>query len=137
MEEHHRFLLARQLQRLERVQQDVERLDQRIDEKLAPYSDQLRLLLLVEAAQAAARAKRTYLRDNFYRLKARRGYKRALMAVAHKILVAIYHMLSIGVSYEELGESYLDQLDTRRIATSLVARLGRLEYEVRIEEHAA
>ena len=49
---------------------------------------------LVEAANAAAKAKGTYLRDKFYRLKARRGYKRAAVAVAHKILVAIYHMFS-------------------------------------------
>ena len=49
---------------------------------------------LVEAANAAAKAKGTFLRDKFYRLKARRGYKRAAVAVAHKILVAIYHMLS-------------------------------------------
>lgn len=45
---------------------------------------------LVEAANAASRAMGTYLRDKFYRLKARRGYKRATMAVAHQILVAIY-----------------------------------------------
>ena len=43
----------------------------------------------VEAANAAAKAKGTYLRDKFYRLKSRRGYKRAAVAVAHKILVAI------------------------------------------------
>jgi transposase len=49
---------------------------------------------LVEAANAAAKAKGTYLRDKFYRLKARRGYKRAAVAVAHKILAAIYHMFS-------------------------------------------
>jgi transposase len=48
---------------------------------------------LVEAAHSAAKAKGTYLRDKFYRLKARRGYKRAAVAVGHKILVAIYHML--------------------------------------------
>ena len=60
---------------------------------------------LVEAANAASRAKGTYLRDKFYRLKARRGYKRATMAVAHKILVAIYHMLSQQVSHNEPGRS--------------------------------
>ena len=59
---------------------------------------------LVEAAQSAAKAKGTYLRDKFYRLKARRGYKRAVVAVAHKILVAIYHMLSEEVSYHDLGD---------------------------------
>src|ERR1700686_2268781 len=63
---------------------------------------------LVEAANSAAKAKGTYLRDKFYRLKARRGYKRAAVAVAHKILVAIYHMLSQQVSYNELGDVYLE-----------------------------
>src|SRR5947209_3092561 len=62
---------------------------------------------LVEAANAATRAKGTYLRDKFFRLKARRGYKRALVAVAHKILVAIYHMLSQEVCYNDLGDLYL------------------------------
>ena len=57
---------------------------------------------LVEAANSAAKAKGTYLRDKFYRLKARRGYKRAAVAVGHKILVAIYHMLSNQVCYNEL-----------------------------------
>jgi len=46
----------------------------------------------------------TYLRDKFYRLKARRGYKRAAVAIAHKILVSIYHMLSQQVSYNDLGD---------------------------------
>jgi transposase len=59
---------------------------------------------LVEAANSAAKAKGTYLRDKFYRLKARRGYKRAAVAVGHKILVAIYHMLSHQVCYNELGD---------------------------------
>jgi len=54
---------------------------------------------LVEAANSAAKAKGTYLRDKFYRLKARRGYKRAAVAAGHKILVAIYHMLSHQVCY--------------------------------------
>jgi hypothetical protein len=67
---------------------------------------------LVEAASAAARAKGTYLRDKFYRLKARRGYKRAAVAIAHKILVSIYHMLSQNVSYNDLGDLYLDKLNT-------------------------
>jgi transposase len=54
---------------------------------------------LVEAANSAEKAKGTYLRDKFYRLKARRGYKWAAVAVGHKILVAIYHMLSHQVCY--------------------------------------
>jgi len=60
---------------------------------------------LVEAANSAAKAKGTYLRDKFYRLKARRGYKRAAMAIAHKILVAIYHMVFPASLLQRPGRS--------------------------------
>jgi transposase len=83
---------------------------------------------LVEAANAAAKAKGTYLRDKFYRLKARRGYKRAAVAVAHKILVAIYHMFSHQVCYNELGDLYLDKLNKHHLTRNLVHRLERLGY---------
>jgi len=85
---------------------------------------------LVEAANAAAKAKGTYLRDKFYRLKARRGYKRAAVAIAHKILVAIYHMLSKQVSYNDLGDLYLDRLNKNHLTRNLVHRLERLGYAV-------
>jgi transposase len=85
---------------------------------------------LVEAANAAARAKGTYLRDKFFRLKARRGYKRAMVAIAHKILVAIYHMLSQQVSYNDLGDLYLDKLNKNHLTRNLVHRLERLGYAV-------
>jgi transposase len=79
---------------------------------------------LVEAANSAAKAKGTYLRDKFYRLKARRGYKRAVVAVAHKILVSIDHMLSHNVSYHDLGDLYLDKLNQHHLTRKLVHRLG-------------
>src|ERR1700757_5216431 len=85
---------------------------------------------LVEAANSAARAKGTYLRDKFYRLKARRGYKRAAVAIAHKILVSIYHMLSQNVSYNDLGDLYLDTLNKHHLTRNLVHRLERLGYSV-------
>ena len=88
---------------------------------------------LVEAATAAARTKGSYLRDKFYRLKARRGYKRAVVAVAHKILVAIYHMLSHQVCYHELGDLYLDKLNKHHVTRNLVRRLERLGYTVTLE----
>ena len=88
---------------------------------------------LVEAATAAARAKGTYLRDKFYRLKARRGYKRAVVAVAHKIVVAIYHMFSHQVCYNELGDLYLDKLNKQHVTRNLVRRLERLGYTVTLE----
>jgi len=94
---------------------------------------------LVEAAHSAARAKGTYLRDKFFRLKARRGYKRAAVAIAHKILVAIYHMLSQQVSYNDLGDLYLDKLNKHHLTRNLVHRLERLGYTVTLtpEQKAA
>ena len=84
---------------------------------------------LVEAANAAARAKGTYLRDKFFRLKARRGYKRAVVAIAHKILVAIYHMLSQHVSYNDLGDLYLDKLNQNHLTRNLRHRERRWKPE--------
>jgi transposase len=92
---------------------------------------------LVEAAHSAAKAKGTYLRDKFYRLKARRGYKRAAVAVGHKILVAIYHMLSDQVCYNELGDVYLDSLNKHHLTRNLVNRLERLGYAVTLQQKAA
>jgi transposase len=94
---------------------------------------------LVEAANAAARAKGTYLRDKFFRLKARCGYKRAVVAIAHKILVAIYHMLSQQVSYNDSGDLYLDRLNKNHLTRNLVHRLERLGYAVTLtlEQKAA
>jgi transposase len=60
---------------------------------------------LVQAAVSASHAKGTYLKDKYWRLKARRGPGRAAMAIAHKILIAAYHMLSRGVDYKELGQA--------------------------------
>jgi len=91
---------------------------------------------LVEAATSAARTS-GYLKDKFYRLKARRGYKRAALAVAHKILVAVYHMLATGVAYRDLGEGYLDRVGHQHVTRNLVRRLERLGYHVQIERRAA
>ena len=87
---------------------------------------------LVEAANAAAKTKSTYLRDKFYRLKARRGYKRAAVAVAHKILVAIYHMFFHPVCYNELGDLYLDKLYKHSLTRNLVHPPGTFRLHSRI-----
>jgi transposase len=81
----------------------------------------------------------TYLRDKFYRLQARRGYKRAAVAVAHKILVSIYHMLSQKVSYNDLGDLYLDKLNKHHLTRNLIHRLERLGYSLTltVQQHAA
>ena len=59
------------------------------------------------------------------------------MAIGHKILVAAYHMLSTGTSYKDLGASYLDGLDTRRVTRNLVRRLERLGYGVTLQPKTA
>ena len=75
--------------------------------------------MLVGAATSAARTKGAYLKDKFHRLKARRGAMRAALAIAHKILVAAYHMLAKGLPYRELGEAYLDQIAQTRTVANL------------------
>lgn len=199
LEEHHSFLLRMQLERLKQADAQVDALDVRIEQMLAPYREQAKKLrtipgvsdviasvliaemgidmtkfeseehlaswagvcpgnhesagkrqrgtkrkgnvhlttALVEAAQAAIKKKGSYLRDKFHRLKARRGYKRALMAIAHKILIAAYHMLLEGTDYHDLGEAYLDGLSKSRTANVLVRRLERLGYTVHLEAKAA
>ena len=89
--------------------------------------------LLVEAAHAAAHSKNTYLSALYHRIKARGGAKKALLAVAHAILVAIYHMLNRGVSYQELGGNYFDEHDRQAVEKRLVRRLEKLGYQVSLE----
>lgn len=88
---------------------------------------------LVNAAVAAAKAKGTYLRDKYFRLKARRGTLKAAVAIAHKILIAAYHMLSKQVPYHDLGDTYLDKRDVGRTADRLVRRLELLGYQVELK----
>ena len=85
---------------------------------------------LVEAAQAARNKKRSYLRDKYHRLKARRGGKRAIVAIAHKILVAVYHIIDRRLPYHDLGEGFLDRLNQRRTTENLVRRLQSIGWEV-------
>ena len=88
---------------------------------------------LVEAAIAATCAKDCYFREKYYRLKARRGHKRAIVAVAHKLLVAIYHVLAGDTHYRELGADYLERLGPEWLKHNLVCRLERLGYQVNLE----
>jgi transposase len=89
---------------------------------------------LVEAAHAASRAKGTFLKEKFFRLKARRGHLRAAVAIGHKILTAAYMMLSKGVDYQDLGAAFLDKVDAKRVTGNLVRRLQRLGYEVTLAQ---
>jgi transposase len=197
--EHHRYLLAFHLRRIEALEADLRTLDERLEEKAQPYAAQRRLLrqipgvddrialsilaeigldmtvfgnarrlaawagvcpgnhesagkkknavsrkgnihlktTLVQAAVCAARTKGSYDKDKYHRLKARRGSQRAAMAIAHKILVAVFHRLAKTVPFKELGEAFLDQQARTRTTTNLVRRLNNLGYDVLLRPKVA
>jgi len=199
VEEHHRFLLGLQLERLEQVEATLVALDERIDDKLSPYRTQHQRLMqipgidrvgaaviiaelgvdmnvfptpqhaaawagvcpgnnesagkrkaqpgrkgnvhlttaLVQAAKCASRKKGSYLKEKYWRLRARRGPNRAALAVAHKILIAAYHMLRSGLDYKDLGTGFLDRASASATKSSLVKRLQKLGYKVHLEPLAA
>jgi transposase len=199
VQEHHRFLLALQLQRIAAIEADLDALDARLREKLAPYETVLALLLqipgvdwliaatiiaeiggdmsvflsaahlaawagvcpgnhesagkrlrgksrrgnvhlktaLVTAAIGAAKQRDSYFGAKYRRLSIRRGKMRAALAVAHKILIAAYRMLSSGTDYKDLGPAYLDTLHQNRTAANLVRRLRDMGYEVTLQPQAA
>ena len=198
-EEHHRFLLSMQLERMEELEATIKKLDERIDEKLVPYQEQHKRLTqipgvdrigaaviiaelgvdmsvfptvrhaaawagvcpgnnesagkrkgtpgrkgnphlttaLVQAAVGASRTKNTYLKEKYWKLKARRGPMRAALAVAHKILIAAYHMLAEGTDHRDLGPTHLDRISVVSTKNGLVKRLERLGYRVTLEEATA
>lgn len=91
---------------------------------------------MAESAKAAARTKGTYLGARYARLRLRRGANRATVAVAHSILVAVWHMLQTGELYRELGADYYLRRDPARQTRRLVAQLERLGHTVTLREAA-
>ena len=92
---------------------------------------------LTQAAHAAARTKDTYLAAQAQHLTGRRGKKRAIMAVAHSILVIAYHLIQRQEPYRELGGNYFDELRPAATAKRLVKRLERLGYQVSLQSQLA
>lgn len=91
---------------------------------------------MTECAWAASRTKDTYLRAKYHSLVGRRGKKRALVAVGHKILVMCYYMLKQKVAYKELGLNYLDNRKKSKITNNYIKRLENLGYKVILEKAA-
>jgi transposase len=88
----------------------------------------------VQVAWAASHTKDTYLAAQYRRLAGRRGAKRALVAVAHSILVIVYYLLKRPTAtFRELGPLYLEQLDEKHLTRHLVRRLERLGHKVILE----
>ncbi len=89
--------------------------------------------LLVQSAWSASRKKDSYLRAQFHRLKARRGAKKAAVAVAASLLTIAFHLLRDGTLYKDLGAGHFDQRDKRRVTRRLLRRLADLGVEVEVK----
>ena len=85
---------------------------------------------IVQAAWAAIKVRNSYLAAVYRRLAARRGPKRAIVAVAHRMLTAIYHMLTKQELYHDLGADYFDQRNKTNIVNRTVRRLEQLGFQV-------
>jgi transposase len=88
---------------------------------------------LSQAAWAAARTKNTYLAAQYRQLVRRRGKKRAIIAVAHSIIISAYQMLSRHQVYRDLGDNYFDERKKAAVVNRLSRRLSKLGYSVRLE----
>ena len=93
--------------------------------------------VLVQSAWCAVRVKASYLHALFQRLKARRGPRKAIVAVAAAMLTAIYHMLKRGAAYHDLGPDHFQRIERSRLAARLARKLGELGFDVTLTQRAA
>ena len=100
------------------------------------YGNKCLKTMLTEFAWVASKTKDTYLRSKYHSLVGRRGKKKALVALGHKILIMCYHILKYRCAYKELGVDYLDRRRKDKIASSYIKRLHHLGYEVILKEAA-
>ena len=91
---------------------------------------------LTQAAISASRTKGTYFNAMYHRLAARRGKNKAIVAVAHAILVTIYHMLKDGSSYQDLGFNHFNEINHQATVKRSIKRLESMGYKVTIEPAA-
>lgn len=90
--------------------------------------------VITEAAWAATRTKNTFYSARYHRLAARRGKKRALIAVGHSILKSVLHVLSEVEGYKELGADYVNQRVEKRRRLYLKRELEKLGYDVALTQ---
>jgi transposase len=91
---------------------------------------------LNQAAHAAAGTKHTYLSAQYRRLAARRGKKKAIVALEHTLLVIAYHLIQRKEPYQELSADYFDKRRPEATAKRLVKRLEQLGYSVSLQQPA-
>lgn len=85
---------------------------------------------LITCAHAAVKNKKSYFSAQFMRISAHRGRKRAYVAVAHSMLIAIYHILKEGVVFKDLGADYYNQFNKERKINAYLKKLKALGYEM-------
>jgi transposase len=88
--------------------------------------------VLCEAAWAASHCKRSYFQAQFHRLAGKRGKKRALIAVAHSVLVVVYVLRKRGCVYQDLGRDYFEHINQEQLTRYHVKKLQRLGYSVTV-----
>ncbi len=86
--------------------------------------------VMTEAAWAATRTKNTFFSERYHRIAARRGKKRALIAVGHSQLISVYLILSTGARYHELGAQYMRAKIEQKRKVYLSSELKKLRYQV-------
>lgn len=96
------------------------------------YGDKFLRTLVVQCAWAATRTKGTYLRSKYDSLVGRRGKKRALIAVGHKILIAAYYILKDKTEYKELGAEFLETKKQKKQITHYLTKLKELGVDVEV-----
>lgn len=89
---------------------------------------------LVQCALAAAKRKDSYFSAQYARISTHRGKKRAAVAVAHSLLIAIYHVLKDKTAFQDLGSNYYNQFNKERKANAMVKKLMLLGYTVTLEQ---
>ena len=93
--------------------------------------------VLNQAAWAVSRRKDSYLAARYRRLATRRGKKRAIVAIGHKLLLIAYTLLQRGCPYRDLGGDYFDRLRPEALVRSLVRRIERLGHTVVLQPATA
>ena len=135
LQPHQRFMLRTQLARIEQAEADLERIDTTPREMIAPYDHAMGLLTSIPGIEWINTV--TIIAEKYRRLAARHGKLRAAAAVAHKILIAVWHRLSNGTFCQELGAGSLDGLHRERTAKHLVRRLANMGFDVHLRQAAA
>lgn len=88
---------------------------------------------LTQAAWAASHTKNTYLSAQYRRLASRRGRKKAIIALAHSILIIAYHLIQKQEVYQDLGSNYFDRRNSEATTKRLVRRLAQLGYTITLD----